>query len=126
MTRTRIWILTLTLTLCGYVFGEVELRSVSSETECGLVVSKGSGLGGLERAEPDAGRTVRVADLGRPFAPRPLPDPTVSPSGWQRGGRCGWWLRRRELRRWQLNGLSWSCRERERICVRNRALELSY
>jgi hypothetical protein len=61
------------------VLGEVELGAAAAEAERGLVVGARRGLGGLERAEPDARRLVRVPDLGGPLAPRPLAHPAVPP-----------------------------------------------
>jgi len=102
------------------VFGEVELRPAAAESECGLVVSSGGGLCGLECAEPDTGGFVRVADLRYPFAPWPLPDSPISPSYcggvWLCCGGCG--LRSCE------NALSCCCTERGRVCVRDRGVNL--
>lgn len=72
------------------VLGKVELRSAAPEAEGGFVVRPGGGLGGREGAEPDAGRLVRIPDLRRPFAPRPLSNTSVLPSfsflrQWRRG-----------------------------------------
>ena len=61
------------------VLGEVELGSAASEAEGGLVVGPGSSLSCVEGAEPHTSCFVGVADLGRPPAPRALPDSPVSP-----------------------------------------------
>lgn len=58
---------------------EVELGIAAAEAAGGDVVGPGGLVGGVVRAEPDAGALVRVADLRRPLAPRPLPDAVEAP-----------------------------------------------
>uniref|UniRef100_A0A8R7Q874 Uncharacterized protein n=1 Tax=Triticum urartu TaxID=4572 RepID=A0A8R7Q874_TRIUA len=58
--------------------GEVEDGGGALLRECGTVVGARGLLGGVEGAEPDAGAAaLRVPDLGRELAPRPLPHAAV-------------------------------------------------
>jgi hypothetical protein len=59
--------------------GEVGLGLGALETERGVVVGGRSDHGGVEGADPDAGRLARVPDLRRPLAPRPSPHATIVP-----------------------------------------------
>lgn len=57
--------------------GEVEASEFAAEAEGGFVVSHGGFLGGVERAEPEAGAVFWEADFGDPFAPVALPHAAV-------------------------------------------------
>ncbi|GER34021.1 63 kDa inner membrane family protein [Striga asiatica] len=77
------------------VLGEVELRAVAAETEGGLVVGSGGGLGSVECAEPHTSGFLWVPNLGGPFAPRPLTDssvflPSLAGCSGEGGGRWRW------------------------------------
>lgn len=62
------------------VLREVELGSVSSETQGGFVVSSSRCFCGVEGAQPDSSGLVGVSNLSRPFAPWPLSHSPVSSS----------------------------------------------
>ncbi|KAL2344818.1 hypothetical protein Fmac_006103 [Flemingia macrophylla] len=57
--------------------GKIELGPWAAELNGGLVVGPGRFLRGVEGTKPYAGGTARVADLGGPFPPGPLPDAAV-------------------------------------------------
>lgn len=61
--------------------GEVEFGFGAVEFAGGGVVGEGGVVGGVEGAEPEAGPTVGLADLGHPFAPCPLADALVGAAG---------------------------------------------
>lgn len=62
------------------VLREVEFGFASPESEGGLVVGSGGGLGGVEGPEPHSGGFVGVSDLSGPFPPWPLSNSPVSSS----------------------------------------------
>ncbi|KAK2971499.1 hypothetical protein RJ640_020905 [Escallonia rubra] len=57
--------------------GQVEGRVRPVEFTGGRVVGHGGRVRGLERAEPDAGASIGLADLGHPFAPGALADALI-------------------------------------------------
>lgn len=62
--------------------GEVELSLGPFEAKGGIVIGDGGVLGGVKGAEPHSSSLVRVSDFRRPFAPWPLPYPSIIPSPW--------------------------------------------